>query len=334
MRAKPRGPYGRPVLIDSSDLPAAQGALNRRAFVAAASTAAGALSLSAASAQDKKPSTHGPFWPNGARLAIALSMVVETGGDPAPTTKGPDGKAYPDLYAATAERYPANEGIPRMLDMLDRRKVKATTMICGQSCEKYPALAKDIAQRGHEIGAHGHQHDVQFNMEREAERAFMQKSRDTIASVTGQTPVGYNCRGQLRSPNTLSIAQELGFVYHIDDISRDEPFVMTVNNKPFGVVPYTSHLNDIGYFNNRGFAAPFAAELKYEFDALLAEAATRRRLMVVTMHDAIARASRIKAFEDFVAYAQSHKGVWFARGDELARWALGSTDSIKDPAAA
>jgi hypothetical protein len=86
----------------------------------------------------------------------------------------------------------------------------------------------------------------------------------------------------LRSANTLSLAQELGFTYHIDDISRDEPFVIPVNGKPFAVVPYTSHLGDIGYFNNRGMASVFAQDLKLEFDALYAEAEHKRRLMVVS----------------------------------------------------
>jgi peptidoglycan/xylan/chitin deacetylase (PgdA/CDA1 family) len=257
-------------------------------------------------------------------------MVVETGADPAPTTSGPDGKKYPDLYAATAAQYASREGIPRMLDMFDRHRIKVTSMLCGKSCERYPDLARQIAERGHECGAHGYGHDNQYNMARDAERDFMQQATDTIAGITGQRPVGYNCRGQLRSRNTLSIAQELGYVYHIDDISRDEPFVISVNEKPFAVVPYTQHINDIGYFNNRGLATAFSQELKYEFDALYAEAERRRRLMVVTIHDAIARAARVKAFEDFIVYAQSHKDVWFARADALAHWALESADSIKE----
>jgi hypothetical protein len=134
----------------------------------------------------------------------------------------------------------------------------------------------------------------------------------------------------LRSANTLSIAQEMGYIYHIDDISRDEPFVFQLNGKPFATVPYTNHVNDIGYFNNRGMATAFAAELKYEFDALYAESATRRRLMVVTIHDAISRAARIKVFDDFIGYAQAHKGVWFARADALAKWALEAKDPVKE----
>jgi peptidoglycan/xylan/chitin deacetylase (PgdA/CDA1 family) len=306
--------------------------LSRRSFVAGATTAVGALSLAQSTAR-AAPQPATPFWPNGARLAVAFSMVIETDADPEPTTRGPDGKTYPNLYAKTAEQYAVREAIPRMLDMFDRRHIKVTSMMCGLSCERNPALAKEIAQRGHECGSHGRSHDIQYQLSREAERDFIKDSADMIEKATGQRPVGYNCRGQLRSRNTLSLAQELGFIYHIDDISRDEPFVIPVNGKPFAVVPYTGHISDIGYFNNRGMASVFAQDLKLEFDALYAEAEHRRRLMVVTLHDAVARANRVKVFEDFIAYAQRQKGVWFARSDALAKWALESPDSIKEPTA-
>ena len=308
--------------------------LSRRNLIAAGATAAVGVAALATTAQAKPEQSaaaaHGPFWPNGARLAVAFSMVVETGADPDPTTKGPDGKTYPDLYAKTAVQYAMNEAIPRMLDMFDRRRIKVTSMICGLSCERHPALAKEIVQRGHECGAHGSSHDVQFQMSRDDERAFIKNAADQIEKATGQRPIGYNCRAQLRSADTLALEQELGFIYHIDDVSRDEPFVEQVNGKPFAVVPYTAHLNDIPFFNNRGAASAFAEDLKMEFDALYAEAEFKRRLMVVTLHDSIARANRVKAFEDCVAYAQRHKGVWFARTDVLARWALESHDSIKE----
>jgi peptidoglycan/xylan/chitin deacetylase (PgdA/CDA1 family) len=263
-----------------------------------------------------------PGWPNGARLAIALSMVVEVDADPAPTMTGPDNKKYPDLYAASAVEYAWREGIPRMLDMVDRRRVKMTAMVCGQSAERHPDLAKRIVASGHECAAHGKTHSVQYQMERDAEKSFIQDNVDMLVKVTGQRPTGYNTRQQLGSENTLAILQEMGFRYHIDDISRDEPFTVAVGGKPFAVVPYTQHLGDIGYFGNRGTADGFAKDLRYEFDALYDEGERRPRLMVVTMHDAVARAARIRMFEEFIAYAQKHKGVWFAKCDTLASWAL------------
>jgi len=42
----------------------------------------------------------------------------------------------------------------------------------------------------------------------------------------------------------------LGFIYHIDDISQDEPFTVTVKGKPFAVVPYTIRKNDIVRFDS------------------------------------------------------------------------------------
>ena len=138
-------------------------------------------------------------------------MVIETDADPDPTTKGPDGKVYPDLYAKTArQEHATREAIPRMLDMFDRRRIKITSMMCGLSCERNPDLAKGIAQRGHECGAHGAADNLQFQLPRDDERAFIKEAADQIEKATGQRPVGYNCRGQLRSPNTLSLAQELG----------------------------------------------------------------------------------------------------------------------------
>jgi hypothetical protein len=37
--------------------------------------------------------------------------------------------------------------------------------------------------------------------------------------------------------NTLPILQELGFIYLIDDLSRDEPSIRQVNGRPFAVIP-------------------------------------------------------------------------------------------------
>lgn len=319
------------------DQPVHSDGVSRRTLMGAGVTAAAALGLtpSVVAAQTSEQGTaRGPFWPDGARLAIGLTMVVETGGDPAPTIKGPGGKDYPDLFGVTGDQYASREGIPRMLDMLDRRGLKVTWLLCGQSTERFPALAKEIADRGHECAAHGKTHAIQFQLSRDDERAFIQGSIDMIEKATGQRPQGYNCRQQARSVNTLSLLQELGFLYHIDDISRDEPFIVPVDDKPFVVVPYTQHLTDISFFNRgNGTVDGLAHELRTEFDALYAEGATRRRMMAVTLHDSIARPGRVKMMEDFITYAQSHKGVWFARYDAIANWARQSQSTIKEKTA-
>jgi len=72
---------------------------------------------------------------------------------------------------------------------------------------------------------------------------------------------------------TLPILQDLGYTYYIDDVSRDEPFLVNVRNKPFAVVPYTLHMNDIVNYES-AISAPKATPptLKREFDVLYEKA--------------------------------------------------------------
>ena len=166
----------------------------------------------------------------------------------------------------------------------------------------------------------------------EAERASYQKSIDSIQRATGTRPVGFNAFWLRGTPHTLGILQSLGFIYHIDDVSRDEPFLVNVNDKPFAVVPYTLHMNDIVDYETRYFSTSmFADDLKREFDALYAEAGQRRRMMSVSAHDRIAgRPSRAKVLEEFITYAQTHPGVVFMRKDEIARFALNDPTIVRE----
>src|SRR6202000_2396107 len=118
--------------------------------------------------------------------------------------------------------------------------------------------------------------------------------------------------------------QSLGFSYHLDEPSMDAPFIVPLKGGDFVTVPYTFHLNDIVSFPFTGYN-PEAHEntLKDEFDQLYAEGGTRRRLMVISMHDRITgHAGRVRVMDRFLTYAKSKPGVWIARKDEIAAWAL------------
>jgi peptidoglycan/xylan/chitin deacetylase (PgdA/CDA1 family) len=266
-------------------------------------------------------------------LAVLVSMVWESGADPAPTLPAPGAAPptgapvrYPDLAGATAVDYATLEGIPRMLELYRRAGITVTAFICGQSATLHPALAREIAQRGHECAGHGQTHSQEYQLSRDDERAFIAANVDSLVRTTGTKPIGYNAPGQNRGPNTISLLQELGFTYTIDDYSRDEPYIVQANGHPFAVVPYTQTLNDFRWYNlPGGGAASLDRTLADEFDQLYAESAHRRRMMVVTMHDTVVgRAGRIPVYERFFRYAKRHPGVWFARTGDVARWALAS----------
>jgi peptidoglycan/xylan/chitin deacetylase (PgdA/CDA1 family) len=111
-------------------------------------------------------------------------------------------------------------------------------------------------------------------MNPEQERTGFQARIDSIQRVTGTRPVGFNAFWLRGTPNTLGILQELGFIYYIDDISRDEPFTVMVKGKPFVAVPYTIRNNDIVRFDSPAMTnAACLQDVKDDFDVLYAEAA-------------------------------------------------------------
>ena len=261
--------------------------MNRRTFITTSTAAAisiGAHSNLTANAretnQQKKPvdTSTQSFWPGKARLVISISMQFETGAQPDRGAGSPfpaiDPK-YPDLPVQKWYEYGFKEGIPRLLDLWDRVGIKVTSHMVGQAVERHPELAKEIVGRGHEASGHGQTWEPQYSMTPEEERAGYQASIDTIQRATGTRPVGFNAFWLRGTPNTLAILQDLGFIYHIDDISRDEPFIVTVKGKPFAVVPYTIRNNDIVRFDSP--ATTYAAYLQDLKDDSMSSTRSPRR---------------------------------------------------------
>lgn len=277
-------------------------------------------------------------WPNGARLVLSVSMQFETGGQPegaeSPFSGNPLPKGQPDLPAESWYRYGANEGMGRMLDLWKKYDIKVTSHVVGTAAAKYPEIAKRLANEGHEIAAHGIAWDDQWNKSYADELQFVKQGVDTVAAITGQKAVGYNANWLRRSPNTLKVLQELGFLYHIDDLSRDEPFITKVNGKNFVVMPYTLRNNDIVQVaGNHWSPDQFLSQLKHEFDQLYAEGATKRRMMSISFHDRIGGTPAVvHAMEEFIKYTREKSGVVFMRKDEIARLVINDPKTPVDNA--
>ena len=160
-----------------------------------------------------------PFWPNNALLAVSFSLMFEAGGQPISGAGGvipdPIEKGLPDLPTNAFFQYNVYEGVPRILDLMDKHRVKLSSFMIGQAVEKAPDLAKEIVKRGHEAAAHGRTWQNSYFLDPDAERNFIADCVETISKVTGQQPIGWNAYWMRNSPHTLDILQSLGFKYHI-----------------------------------------------------------------------------------------------------------------------
>src|SRR5258706_11766260 len=187
--------------------------LNRRealqTVTLATATAAGSLS-GAASAATTTISTSdrnaGGFWPNGARLALSFSLMFEGGGQPISGAGGvipdPIEKGVPDLPTNAFFAYGHYEGIPRVLDLVDKHGIKLSSFMIGKAVETSPDLAQEIVRRGHEAAAHGRVWDNSYQLSRDEEKGFIADSVETIH----KSPARYRSAGTRTGCATPSIS--------------------------------------------------------------------------------------------------------------------------------
>jgi peptidoglycan/xylan/chitin deacetylase (PgdA/CDA1 family) len=271
------------------------------------------------------------FWPNGALLAVTISMQFEAGGQPISGAPGPVTEpispGYPDLPQNTFYDYGVREGIPRLLDLFDKHGIKVSSFMIGEAVDKNPGLAREVVRRGHEAAAHGRRWANQYLLEPDDERAWIADGVESIELATGTRPSGYNCYWMRGSVQTLELLQALGLTYHIDDLSADEPFIQELPGGPFVTVPYTVHMNDISSFDFSGFSpADYEQQLRDEFEQLYEEGASRRRMMSISLHDRISgHASRVRVLDRFLSWTRG-RDIWWARRDQIADWALTTRD--------
>jgi peptidoglycan/xylan/chitin deacetylase (PgdA/CDA1 family) len=221
-------------------------------------------------------------------------------------------------------QYGIYEGTPRLLELMDKHNIKLSAFMVGEAVDKDPDLAKEVVRRGHEAAAHGRTWSASYDLGPTEERSFIEDCMRSIQRATGETPKGWSAYWMRNSVNTLNILKSLGFTYYLDEASMDQPFIVPVNGGDFITVPYTFHMNDIVSFPFGGWN-PVAYEqaLKDELDQLYEESAARRRMMVISLHDRISgHAGRVRVLDRFLSYARSKPGVWFARKDAIADWAM------------
>lgn len=103
-----------------------------------------------------------------------------------------------------------------LLDLLDIHDVKATLFFLGWVAEKFPALVRETAERGHEIASHGHAHELVYSITPEAFRADIRRAKNALEDSFGGKVQGYRAPGFSITPETpwaWGILAEEGFRY-------------------------------------------------------------------------------------------------------------------------
>ncbi len=78
-----------------------------------------------------------------------------------------------------------------LLELFQRKGVKATFFVLGSLAKTEPNLIRRIAVEGHEIGCHGWDHDQLFKKDPRSFRDDLWRSVDTLSGITGKRLLGY-----------------------------------------------------------------------------------------------------------------------------------------------
>jgi peptidoglycan/xylan/chitin deacetylase (PgdA/CDA1 family) len=264
-----------------------------------------------------KPSS----WPNGARVAVALSFDVDNA-----TTSLRSG----DLGSEPMTRgeYAAIDGIPRILRVLARQNVPASFYIPAVSALLHPQLIKEIQESGkHEIGVHGWIHEdlPALNNEKEEQR-LLNQAIEALTTMTGRKPVGYRAPSWHFSQFTMKQIKDAGFLYDSSLMSSDDAYEISVDGQPTGVIelPIERIVDDAPYFGNSNGSLPSPALVEEIFQSEFDVAYDEGGLYVLTMHpNFTGHRSRAAALEKLIAHMKSKSGVWFATEEQIARYLKG-----------
>ncbi len=114
--------------------------------------------------------------------------------------RGPDGARG---VALTFDDGPSPSSTPRILDMLDAAKVKATFFVIGKKAEAHPDLVRDIVRRGHAIAMHSHAHPASSPSKARATSGTISPARSTSSPRSpASAPSSSAPRSATRTPRS------------------------------------------------------------------------------------------------------------------------------------
>lgn len=137
-------------------------------------------------------------------LFVGLGMFADV------VTRGPDSA---DGVALTFDDGPNPEHTPRILNLLDAAKIKATFFVIGRKAEAHPEIVRAIKARGHAIGLHSYAHHRLFSLRSlRYVRSDLERGRKAIEAITGEPAVLFRPPIGHMSPRIAKAVDELGLV--------------------------------------------------------------------------------------------------------------------------
>jgi len=223
-------------------------------------------------------------------------------------------------------RYGTKVGVPRILELLRAKEMRASFFIPGYTAELWPDLIRQIYDKGHEVGVHGYLHEKVTELSLDQEEAILVKTCQILKGITGQRPIGYRAPWWDMHQRTPLLLAQHGMLYDSSLMDDDRPY--TISTFAGDLIEIPIHWTNDDWEQFAFIAHPpmgsgmidtceKAFQLwKEEFDGMYRYGGA----FVLTMHpEVIGRPARLMMLERLIDYVRSHDGVWLTTCDEIAR---------------
>lgn len=112
--------------------------------------------------------------------------------------------------------YRAERSTDRLLEIFERREVRATFFVLGWVAERSPNLVRRISEAGHEVACHGLTHELVYRQTPEVFRDETARSKAMLEDAIGRPVLGYRAASYSITAESfwaIDILCELGFRY-------------------------------------------------------------------------------------------------------------------------
>ena len=224
----------------------------------------------------------------------------------------------PHLPVALSKGQFARIGLQRILELLEKHRIRATFFTPGWTAQQYQNEVREIAERGHEVATHGYLHENLSEVTAEEEAEIHRKSIDIIGNLLGRKPTGFRAPYWEWSNRTLGLIRGSGLRYDSSLMDSDRPYPIHRDGESSGVyeLPVEWFLDDWTLFEVQ-HQSPSAVldSWRSEFDAVYDLGVG---YFMLTMHpECIGRASRILLLGQLIDHMFRKRNIVFARCDEL-----------------
>ena len=265
------------------------------------------------------------IWPDKAKIALWVAPNIEHyeytpetphGRDPWPRVP------HPDVREFSYRDYGNRVGFWRMLDSMDRYRIRCTVSLNMAVLEHFPEIGRAIVDRPWDIMSHGiYNTRYMYGMTDDDEMRFYRDNIDTLYEHTGKKLKGMLGPACSETENMPDLMAKSGLIYTADFLHDDQPVPINVQTGKLVSVPYSVELNDHVLFTANYDGDGFVRRCIDQFDRLYSESSQSGRVMCIPLHPfLIGQPHRIKYLDKVFQYISQYEGVWQTTADEIAEY--------------